>query len=303
LAVSDPVNQRGSESLWKFFQMSFLYTIRQATKQDQRIVSDLIGLEYYVHRHLDWRTAFDWLTYQPYLLMLREQRLVAALACPADPPGVAWIRLFASTSSLPPSETWGPLFENAHTMLQQDNQAKIVALALQDWFGKLIEQSGFQHHQNIVVLKWSGKPPEPRTTPVSLIIRPMLQSDLPEVEVVDRLAFEPLWQHTLSSLTLAFQQSAYATVAELNGLTIGYQICTATPFSAHLARLAVRPDLQRNRLGQTIVTDLLWHFKQRNINHITVNTQDNNGASLALYKKIGFLHTGETFPVLIYPEG
>ena len=282
--------------------MSSLYAVRPATKQDQSIISSLIGFEYYVHRHLDWRTAFDWLDYQPYLLMQRDKRLIAALACPPDPPGVAWIRLFATTSSLSPSETWGPLFDSAYAMLQQGNKTTIVALALQEWFEKLMVDNGFKLHQNIVVLQWSGKSPERRTVPVSLIIRPMVQSDLAEVEVVDRLAFDPLWQHTLSSLALALQQSAYATVAELNGLPIGYQICTATPFSAHLARLAVRPDLQRNRLGQAIVTDLLWHFKQRNINHITVNTQEDNGASLALYKKIGFLFTGETFPVLTYAQ-
>jgi len=283
--------------------MASPYTVRPASKQDQSSISSLIGFEYYVHRHLDWRTAFDWLNYQPYLLMQRDKRLVAALACPAEPPGVAWIRLFATTSSLPPSVTWGPLFEQAFAMLQQDTKTTIVALALQEWFEKLMVQNSFQRHQNIVVLQWSSHPPEPRTIPVSLIIRPMLATDLPEVEVVDRLAFDPLWQHTLSSLTLALQQSAYATVAELNRLIIGYQISTATPFSAHLARLAVRPDLQRNRLGQAIVTDLLWHFKQRNINHLTVNTQEDNGASLALYQKIGFIFTGETFPVFIYPEG
>jgi ribosomal protein S18 acetylase RimI-like enzyme len=283
--------------------MSPLYAVRPASIEDQSIISTLIGFEYYVHRHLDWRTAFDWLSYQPYLLMQRDKRLVAALACPPDPPGVAWIRLFATSSSLPPSETWVPLFDQPHSILHQDKKTTIAALALQEWFEKLMVQNGFQHHQDIVVLQWSGAPPERRTIPVNLVMRPMLKSDLPEVAVVDRLAFDPLWQHTLSSLTLALQQSAYATVAELNGLIIGYQICTATPFNAHLARLAVRPDLQRNRLGQAIVTDLLWHFKQHNINHITVNTQEDNGASLALYKKIGFLFTEETFPVFIYPEG
>src|SRR5271157_5141480 len=149
--------------------MSFLFSIRPATKKDQPGISSLIGFEYYVHRHLDWRTAFDWLDYQPYLLMQRNDRLVAALACPPDPPGVAWIRLYASSSSLSPDETWGPLFEQAYSMLQQPNKATIVALALQDWFNTLIEQNGFRHHQNIVVLQWSSKPPERTTNHVNLI--------------------------------------------------------------------------------------------------------------------------------------
>jgi ribosomal protein S18 acetylase RimI-like enzyme len=38
-------------------------------------------------------------------------------------------------------------------------------------------------------------------------------------------------------------------------------------------------------------------LKNKNIARLTVNTQSDNHASLALYEKMGFVITGEKFPV------
>jgi RimJ/RimL family protein N-acetyltransferase len=49
------------------------------------------------------------------------------------------------------------------------------------------------------------------------------------------------------------------------------------------------------------VSDLIQSLGARQINKLSVNTQSDNSASLALYKKMGFARTGEYFPVLVYP--
>jgi ribosomal protein S18 acetylase RimI-like enzyme len=77
----------------------------------------------------------------------------------------------------------------------------------------------------------------------------------------------------------------------------GYQISTANPFGSHLARLAIRPDAQNQGLGSAIVADLIQRLRGRGHNRLTVNTQSDNQASLALYDKMGFVLTGERFPV------
>jgi ribosomal protein S18 acetylase RimI-like enzyme len=276
------------------------YFVRSATIADQPALSSLIGFEFYIHRHLDWRTAFDWLSYQPYLLLFKENHLAAALACPPDPPGIAWIRLFVSASGFPPSETWSFLFEKARDMLAGSPPVTMAALALQDWFATLVKSSNFMHHQDIVVLEWSEQS-IPELNPIDgVVLRLAENGDLSAIQEVDQLAFEPIWQHSLSAVSLAYQQSTYATVAELNGEIIGYQICTGTPFSAHLARLAVKPEVQKHHIGQELVYDLLHYFTKLGISTITVNTQKDNQASLALYHKIGFQQTGESFPVFLY---
>ncbi len=125
----------------------------------------------------------------------------------------------------------------------------------------------------------------------------MTQEDLPIVALVDEAAFDPLWQNSLDSLTLAYQQSSWSTVAETSDGIIGYQISTSIPLTGHLARLAVIPAIQRSHVGYMLVRELLEHFKKSGAWHVTVNTQDDNLASIALYEKIGFRRTGELFPV------
>jgi ribosomal protein S18 acetylase RimI-like enzyme len=68
----------------------------------------------------------------------------------------------------------------------------------------------------------------------------------------------------------------------------------------HLARLATHPEYQRQGIGCAILRDLLIQFKQRGAARITVNTQEDNLASIALYENAGFMRTGETYPVYQY---
>ena len=129
----------------------------------------------------------------------------------------------------------------------------------------------------------------------------MKPEDLPDVKILDKLAFDPLWHNSLDSLTSAFQQSSVSTVAEVGNKIVGYQISTSVTFSGHLARLAVLPAYQGGNIGYNLVYHLLNTFKQSGLSHVSVNTQDNNISSIALYEKMGFRKTGETFPVYEYP--
>ena len=133
-----------------------------------------------------------------------------------------------------------------------------------------------------------------------MILRPMALSDLPEVYILDGFAFDHLWQNSLDGLTLALNQAAYATVLEVGNRIIAYQISTPTSFGAHLARLAVLPDFQRQHLGSILVRNLQEYFREKGFETVSVNTQDDNQASLALYRKMGFHLTGKSFPVYTY---
>jgi ribosomal-protein-alanine N-acetyltransferase len=81
---------------------------------------------------------------------------------------------------------------------------------------------------------------------------------------------------------------------------IGYQISTASPMGGHLARLAVRPQYQKNGIGYALVKDALDQFKRRGTLRVTVNTQKDNAVSLSLYLKAGFQSVGEEYPVYQY---
>lgn len=278
------------------------FTVRQVGKSDYKALYNAIGGAQYVHRHLDWRDALDWLGCQPFLVLERNQEIVAVLACPADSTRIAWIRSFVTvTGILKPSECWKILFSKALIINEENPPLAYIALGLQEWFDEVVQKNNFHVHQHIVILEWNGFLPSPPVLPDGFRLRTMTREDLPVVQQVDENAFDPIWQNSLSDLSLAYVQSPYASVIEYRQTVIGYQICTSTSFGAHLARLAVNPDMQRHHFGYAMVQDLQSHFKQTGIGMLTVNTQNNNHASLALYRKMGFFLTGESFPVFMYP--
>ncbi len=275
--------------------------VRQAGPADLGALSELLENTSHIHRHLDWRPALEWLGFQPYWLVEQRGSILAVLACPPDPPNVAWIRLFAVHPSLSIHSAWELLFPKLLDCLHGESETRLASIVLYPWFGDLLLNSGFHLHQEIVVLEWDNVLPAPVTNLPPVIIRDLEPADLPHVARVDNLAFEPLWQNSLESLSFALQQSASATVAEVDGQILGYQISTASAYSAHLARLAVLPALQKRSIGYLLVRDLLERFSRQEIYRVTVNTQGNNQASLALYQKMGFWLTGDRFQVLVNP--
>lgn len=273
-------------------------TIRSATEKDRQPLANLIHYESRVHRHLDWRPPLDWIGYHPYFLAELKRNIVGALACPPDPPGVAWIRLFAIASQVDPQQAWNELWLHARRALSSGPaQVKVAVIPLQAWFRDMLGQSDFRFTHEVIVLSWKGEK-LPRLSHTSdVLIRPMKKSDLPAVERIDWSAFADIWRNSLPCLETAFNQSVVATVAEISGQVLGYQISTGSTASGHLARLAIHPSAQGRGIGYAIVRDLLERFEQRGMFHVTVNTQHNNLASLALYKKAGFHLTGEVYPV------
>ncbi len=273
------------------------YKLREATSRDVQKLANLIHFEAFVHRHLDYRPPLDWVGERPFLLLEQQSNLMAALACPADPPSVGWIRLFAATSRAQLEKAWNLCWPEAANQLRQDKQVHwAAAIPLQPWFEALLKQARFDHTHNIVMLAWEVQG-LPNGSPPSLTIKNLAAEDLPLVFDIDRAAFPLLWQNSLPYLELAFHQAAVATLAMLDGRPIGYQISTATPMGGHLARLAVLPEFQGHGVGRVLLKDLLAQFTQRGARTVTVNTQSDNLASLALYQKMGFVRTGEEYPV------
>ena len=276
--------------------------LRPAARADQAQIANLLYFEEHVHRHLDWRAPLDWLGSPNYWVLEEKGYVLAALACPQDPPGIAWIRLFTYGSPLTGPEAWSPLWEAVRGELRAAGRASVAAIALQPWFEALLCESGFESTQRIVLLEWRDRPLPSRRDLSDVIIRRMLLPDLAAVVEADTASFAPLWRNSFGALRRAYAQAIVASVAEdEHGQVIGYQVSTGNPFGAHLARLAVRPEAQGRGVGEALVIDLLHRLRRRGPARLTVNTQDDNKASLALYEKIGFVRTGETFPVLTFP--
>jgi len=278
--------------------------IRRAVAQDHRQLSNLIFQESNTHRHLDWRTALEWIGAQNFWVLEDSGTIVAALACPEDPPDVAWIRLFSYSSHLSGPEAWSDLWSFAQADIYSSNpRAQIASIVMKQWFQTLLLGSGFEPRWNIVLLELKSEDYVPVHIDDHIHIRQMQETDLSIVEQVDREAFGAFWHNTFDSLQRARGQSFHSSVAEDETGIIGYQISTGNPFGAHLARLGVRPEAQGRGVGSALVHDLIQRAGGLRSGRLSVNTQDDNVASLRLYKKLGFVRTGEFYPVFVNSLG
>jgi len=275
-------------------------SVRPAVPGDFDRISHLISYGSFVHRHLDWRTPQEWIGFPPYFVIEQDGQIRSVLACPEDPPLIGWVRIFGTDGHLSAKNAWDLLWTTTLLSLNGKGGSKVAVIILQDWFREILENSGFDCHQEIVMLTWMGRKIPGGVLPGGAQVREMLETDLPRVAELDAIAFDPLWQNSTSALHKAYQQAALATIVVENDVIIAYQISTKNLLGGHLARLAVHPLMQGKGIGHALVVDMIQKLNRSGVTNITVNTQSDNVTSLALYKKIGFMETGERYPVFVY---
>jgi ribosomal protein S18 acetylase RimI-like enzyme len=276
--------------------------VRPADLRDHQQLSNLIFFETRLHRHLDWRSPLEWLGAPFYWALDEGGQITAALACPEEIPGVAWVRLFVYTGRWSAENAWNLLWARAREEIQQAGGTRVAAIVIQPWFQEILAESGFENRQQIVLLEWRGLAGQASAKQEAggIRIRKMTQADLPAVEKTDAVSFDPLWHNPLETLQRAFTQAWYTTVAENEDGIIGYQLSTGGGQRAHLARLAVHPAVQGKGAGRALLSDLFSHLTYSGISRLSVNTQSDNKASLSLYQRMGFVRTGEQYPVYTF---
>jgi ribosomal protein S18 acetylase RimI-like enzyme len=273
-------------------------SIRQADWQDAIALQRLINDHSFVHRYLDWRDPLQWLGPQPFLLLEINHQLQAALACPLDPVNIAWVRLFTCSWELDLDIAWKILSTAAFQQLEElGSNPHCYVLALEEWMDLLMRRYEYTKHQDLVILARPLSALLQIQENPDIYIRKISESDLPEVEKIDAVSFEDLWVYSLPTLQLAYQQSDLTFLAEMAGMPVGYLFGTLSGSTAHLARIAVLSEYKRHQIASNLIKTFFTALHDCGINQVTLNTQSNNQASLALYDKMGFRRTGEIFAV------
>lgn len=273
--------------------------VRPADFKDHQQLSNLIFFETRLHRHMDWRSPLELLGAPFYWALEEGGQVTAALACSPEAEGINWVRLFVYAGRWSADEAWSLLWATTREEISVAGGATVAAIAMHPWFQQVLADSGFTNHQHIVMLEWRYQPWVERETD-GIRIRKMTEADLPEVEKIDAASFPPLWQNPLDTLRRALSQTLFATVAEDDRAIVGYQLTTGGRTHAHLARLAVHPSAQGRGAGSALLSELFARLTQMGATKLTVNTQSDNDASLGLYQKMGFVRTGEQYPVYTF---
>ena len=276
------------------------YTVKEASINDLPLIKSFLKQNPLHHIHLDWGSVEQLIIKNNFLMLLENKEIIGILSCPSlKEEFPVWIRQFSINRGYKPGEVWNILFPKILENLSHSTSAiTIYSIAVWDWYERIIKNAGFINFQQIVSLEWaniSKNHPDPIST--SIEVRPMGIDDIPDITQVDQDAFPVPWDLNQETLSNAYTESNYSSVAIFDDIIVGYLMASQTSLNAHISRIAVSPDYQRQRIGQTLLTECLRFFIQRNILTISVNTQTSNIASLGLYKKFKFQDIGNNFPV------
>lgn len=272
------------------------WSIKHAGFSDRASISALLSTARWQHQHFDWVSALDLLGESPFLIALDRDLVVGCLACPPDPPLVAWLRIFSIAADYSPAFIWDQLWPKAVAEISSKHVKQAAALLSGDWLAPVLKGSNFEHTNDVIFLEYRGEAPPTPLLPLGKI-RTMLPKDLEAVIELDRSAFKDIWQYSAETLRQAYKHAAIATIIEHNDEALGYQISTASIYGAHLARLAVAPQWQGRGFGKALVVDVINRFFNQGVLKVSVNTQTDNEQSLRIYRKLGFRDSGSRHPV------
>src|SRR5512138_3617111 len=102
--------------------------VRPADLKDHHQLSNLIFFETRLHRHLDWRSPLEWLGAPFYWALDEGGQITAAMACPTEGVGIAWVRLFVFTGRWSAENAWSLLWLTAKTEIAKRGGAKVAAI-------------------------------------------------------------------------------------------------------------------------------------------------------------------------------
>lgn len=281
--------------------------VRKAERADAAAITRLLRQAPFMHMHADWRLPGDWLGSPGFVvlpeedsarsLLFTQESLRGCLIATADPPPAAWVRAAVVTES---QEMLAALLAQAVAALRETAVTELCWLATREWPNTWLPDLGFYQVNAIeTYVKEDDWLPEDTAVP-HLTIRPAELADMPTLEKIDHAAFAPMWRHSAETFALAGQQALCFDVAEIAGEIVGFQLSSRTNFGAHLVRLTIDPQVQRQGVGSAILAHAIRTYQQHGLRHASLNTQLDNGSSQFLYKKFGFRPTGQTFPVWSY---
>jgi ribosomal-protein-alanine N-acetyltransferase len=188
-----------------------------------------------------------------------------------------------------------PEIENA---VRDHNLSHLVSISNDGWLIEELRPRGFKTREWIIVMQRPGveQPLEPATPAV---LRRAQPDDLPALITLDTLAFDQIWHKSIRNFAEALKRKDSFIVADLAGQIVGYEWCELQPQHAHLNRLAVHPNYQGRGIGAQLLHRAISDALAGGIKKLTLNTQETNRRSRALYERFGFVATNQRMPVLV----
>lgn len=238
-----------------------------------------------------WRWE-EHLASRAFVVTEHEGDVVGALFAWPDESPVAWVRLAALDDGLDVDEWLETALPPVLAALRRRGFTGLAWMDCGGWAGSGLQARGFQRLTDVVTLvKEDRILPDKAATDAHL--RPASQADVPAIVAVDRAAFEPFWWRGQGSTRYRVAASPCFLVAEIADQVVGYTQGEINLPTAHLNRIAVVPARQGRGIGALLLRGALRTLWGNGAQRVTLNTQSENRPSKRLYRRFGFVPTGD----------
>jgi ribosomal-protein-alanine N-acetyltransferase len=223
-------------------------SLRPARLEDTQSVWRLLQTSRHSHLRPEWQPHIAWIGQAPAVVAERPYGPVGCLITPADPPPAAWV----SAAAVADGERLLPVMQTLFSAILEDlGAAGITTLACMPaefWLHPILERLDFAVVEQVIT--WE-KPDLEVTRPGAqdVLVRPAAQADVDRLARIEQAAFAPRWRYSAHTLSLALTHSPVFTVAQRQGLIVGYQFSMISRDWAHLVRITVDPAQQRTGVG------------------------------------------------------
>jgi ribosomal-protein-alanine N-acetyltransferase len=126
---------------------------------------------------------------------------------------------------------------------------------------------------------------------MSMEIRRLVYSDLPDVVAIERRAFPAPWSLAMFVLELSKPSGVCLAAAGARGEIAGYLICSRYDTVWHIMNVAVDPHRRRAGVATALLEALLARIDDSRAQYTLEVRQSNEGA-IALYERFGFRRAG-----------
>lgn len=230
------------------------------------------------------------------LLALRERRLCALSYTIIDYPNCS-IRGLAVRPGQEVEAAVESVLAHLVPAARQANAASIAYIGDDRWLVPHLTAHGFARAGRIVGLQLPSGYIRDRGNR-DCRVRPVADADLDALVEVDWSAFDLYWRNGRETIRQFFGQMPYFLVATDDEGMLGYACGTKYGKVGHMVRLAVHSRAQRQGVGTRLMREVLDRMAETGVRCLTLNTQDDNRASQAFYRSLGF-HRGQN-PTTVY---
>ena len=231
-----------------------------------------------------------------------ESQPVAALIASSSNPQSAWIRCCA-IDGIAFSDHTAVLAQLAHTLIAQ---APVTALYYSGdfydrWFTDILSGVGFQPHNIIIGLQRHTTIPIIASAQPATLQR-LHNEDIAAIQLIDAHAFAYEWLKNDYEIHQLFNSDTIAFHATIADRSVGYAIAVVHDHGSllHIVRIAVLPEWRRQGIAQQLLAAVITYGQQIATAQISLNTQHDNYAALALYQRAGFQQTADRHEVIMH---